>query len=310
MSPNLIGAGLALLTVLSGLLTGSLVKLLGDGVPLLTVLFFRFWFSLPLLFLGAYMVRGRDWFKMGARRMLGFRIAIGFLTMTLWFTALRTIPLGQATAIFTCSILFVTILSPLMLAEKVGRYRLGAVLVGLGGVWLISAPDGIDWQTGSLLALAGAVTSAFLSVSLRRLGRSESPVTVAWWYNFGGSLIVLAGLVVMPDGWMTPADGHQWLLLIALGITGSLLQFTHTASYRFGEAVVVGSLRHVQVPAAALVGWLAFSETLALHELAGGALVMAACLFIIWREFHLYRRARRLQKQSGPAMSMPEGGSP
>ena len=303
MPSNLIGAGLALITVTFGLCTGILVKLLGDSVPLLTVLFFRFWLSLPLLFLGAWLLRGPDMLKVTARKRMVVRIIIGFTTMFCWFSAVRAIPLGEATALFNSSILFVTILSPLMLGEKVGPYRLGAVLAGLAGVWMISAPGGVAWQIGSLFALTGAVSGAFLSVTLRRLGQSESPATVACWYNFGGSLIVLAALAVLPQSWQTPADSREWILLIALGIVGSLLQFTHTASYRYGEAVIVASLRHMQMPMAALVGWLAFSETLEGHELAGGALVLTASWFIIWREFQLYRQ-RRLQKQAGPAMSM------
>jgi drug/metabolite transporter (DMT)-like permease len=303
MPPNLIGAGLTLITVAFGLCTGILVKLLGDSMPLLTVLFFRFWLSLPLLFLGTWILRGPDMLNITARKRMLVRIIIGFTTMFCWFSAVRVIPLGEATALFNSSILFVTILSPLMLGEKVGPYRLGAVLAGLAGVWMISAPGGVAWQMGNLYALTGAVTGAFLSVTLRRLGKSESPASVACWYNFGGALIVLAALMVMPQGWATPADTREWLLLIGLGVVGSLLQFTHTASYRYGEAVIVASLRHMQMPMAALVGWLAFSETLEGHELAGGALVLAASWFIIWREFQLYRQ-RRLQKQAGPAMSM------
>ena len=46
------------LLVVFGVLTGVLVKKLGSEVNIITVLFYRFLFSLPILFLFAICVRG------------------------------------------------------------------------------------------------------------------------------------------------------------------------------------------------------------------------------------------------------------
>ena len=111
-----IGILMTLLTIVFGVITGLCVRSVGDAVPLITVLMYRFVCSIPLLLLLALAVRGRQFLQVNARRTLLVRIAFGCTAMTLWFTSLRLLPLGQATALFQSSVIFVTIFSPLMLS--------------------------------------------------------------------------------------------------------------------------------------------------------------------------------------------------
>ena len=59
MPRSLLGISLSFLAVLFGVLTGVLVKRLGAEVNIVTALFYRFLFSLPILFLFAICVRGK-----------------------------------------------------------------------------------------------------------------------------------------------------------------------------------------------------------------------------------------------------------
>ena len=70
-----------------------------------------------------------------------FRIVFGLAGILLWFLALRNISLGQATALFQSSVLFVTLASPLVLSERVGPFRMGAVLVGMVGMSCLRIPS-------------------------------------------------------------------------------------------------------------------------------------------------------------------------
>jgi drug/metabolite transporter (DMT)-like permease len=57
-----------------------------------------------------------------------------FAGQNLWFFAVTAIPLAQVFAIEFTSPLWVIVLSPLMLGERLTRMRLGAALVGFIGV--------------------------------------------------------------------------------------------------------------------------------------------------------------------------------
>ena len=301
MTANLIGAGLSVLAVTFGLITGVLVKLLSlEGVSILVILFYRFWLSLPLLFLAAFLFRRTKMMQIGNRKLLLMRCVLGTATITLWFLALRYAPLGLAAAMFQSSVLFVTLLAPFWLGEKVGPYRWSAVLLGLIGVFIITNPFNADLSIGVLFGVAGALLMAVLNILLRQLGKTEHPVSVACWYNlFGGiviSLIVLLspylnmGLQIAWPDLSQPNNDRLLLLLVLLGVAGSCLQVSVTSSFRYGEAVVVSSLRYLQVPGGGVVGYLLFSEEPTGLELLGAGIVVSACLFILWREVMLMRK--------------------
>ena len=77
------------------------------------------------------------------------------------------------------------------------------------------------------------------------------------------------------------------------------LQLGVTSAYKFSEAVVIASMRYLQIPAAALVAYLIFAELMTATELAGGAVVIASCLVIAWREMV---RSRRLSEAEGASL--------
>ena len=73
--------------------------------------------------------------------------------------------------------------------------------------------------------------------------------------------------------------------LMLLGAVAAGLQLCITSAYKFSEAVVISSMRYLQIPLAALVAFLLFAEVMSPVEIAGGVVVIASCLFIAWREF-------------------------
>ena len=289
MPTAMIGIVLSLCAVFCGVITGAIVKGLADSLPLLTVLFYRFLFSLPILFGVAVFQRGRLFLQVNQKRVLAIRILFGMSGIVLWFLSVRTIPLGLATALFQSSALFLTMLSPVLLAEPVGRYRTGAVIVGLMGIVIITEALVQPLSAGIVFAILAAFCGAGLSIALRKLGKADAPATVASLYNGTGFIIISLCLLVFPHQlvWLT---SDQLISLILLGGVASLLQICMTSAYRYSEAVVVSSLRYMQVPAAGIAGYLIFDEIPSTMQLWGAVIVIGSCIFIVWREFILSRK--------------------
>jgi multidrug transporter EmrE-like cation transporter len=78
--------------------------------------------------------------QINQRRILFFRSLLGLCGITFWFLSIRSMPLGMATALFQSSVIFITLLAPIFLGEKVGIYRWTAVVAGLAGVVIITDP--------------------------------------------------------------------------------------------------------------------------------------------------------------------------
>lgn len=294
---SFIGILLTLMTIMFGVGTGLIVKLLGDGIPLVTLLMYRFIFSVPLLLVPAILVRGRAFLQINARRTLMVRIGFGCIAMACWFTSIRLLPLGQATALLQSSVIFITILSPLLLGEVIGIYRWSAVVTGMIGIVLLTDPFGGGFSLYVGFGVAGALASAGLAIMLRRLGKADHPFSVAVWYNGSGAVLLTSLALLLPDVPMTVSQLVMFDLMM-LGAVAAGLQLCVTSAYKFSEAVVISSMRYLQIPLAAIVAFLLFGEVMSAVEIAGGAVVIGSCLFIAWREFV---RARQLRPTIEPA---------
>ena len=70
------------------------------------------------------------------------------------------------------------------------------MIAGLAGVVIITDPFSGDMTLAVLYGVGAALAGAGLSILLRRLGKEDSPVSVACWYNASGfvalSIIALA----------------------------------------------------------------------------------------------------------------------
>jgi len=288
---SFIGILLTLMTVMFGVGTGLIVKLIGDGIPLITLLMYRFIFSVPLLLLLTVLVRSKSFLQINARRTLIVRIGFGCVAMACWFTSIRLLPLGQATALLQSSVIFITILSPLLLGEVIGIYRWSAVVTGMVGIILLTDPFVGGFSPSVGIGVAGALASAVLAILLRRLGKADHPFSVAVWYNGSGAVLLTMLAFLVPD---VPMMVSQPVLydLILLGAVAAGLQLSITSAYKYAEAVVISSMRYLQIPLAALVAFMMFGEIMSPVEIVGGVVVMGSCLFIAWREFVRARQSR------------------
>ena len=290
VSRPFLGLFLSFLAVLLGLATGILIKKTGTDIGIVTTLFYRFLFSIPLLCAYALYMRGRQFLQINQTKTLALRIIFGGSGIIFWFLSIRNMPFGQATALFQSAVIFVTIFSPLLLGEKIGIYRWSAVIAGLFGVFIVSDPFSGDISYYTLFGVCAAMSGAALSIVLRRLGKGDAPASIALWYNGSGTIV--AGLVVifMPS-LLDPVGGGLLFDLILLWVIGSALQICFTSAYRYSDAVVVSSMRYLQIPLSGMAGFLMFAEVMSFTQILGVVIIISSCLVIAWREFIRNREA-------------------
>ena len=269
--------------MLFALLTGILLKKLGSDINLVTALFYRFLFSIPILTVYAIYIRGHDFLQINQRRVLVLRTVLGCCGITFWFLSLRSMPFGMATALFQSSVIFVTLFSPFFLGERVGMYRWSAVLAGLSGVVIITNPFSGNISLYVLYGIAAALAGAALSIVLRQLGKGDAPASVAVWYNVAGFFLLAILVTVLPNQ-LQSISRNVFIDLILLGVVGSALQIAITTAYKHSEAIVVASMRYLQMPLSAVAGYFLFAEVMTSSEIIGAVVIILSCLVIAWRE--------------------------
>jgi drug/metabolite transporter (DMT)-like permease len=217
------------------------------------------------------------------------RVGTGVISMFCNFAALKFLPLPDATAIGFAAPLFTVVFSVLLLKENVRFHRWLAVAAGLFGVAMIFSPHIVQSFTGressgallgSLLALAGAIFSAFSMISIRRLAKAEKTSAIVFYFAIGAASV---GALTAPFGWVqpTPIDGA---ILVTLGLLGGVGQILMTHSYRYAEASVVAPFDYILLLWAIVFGWMFFADVPSWQMLSGAALVITSGIYVIWRE--------------------------
>ena len=283
LSGNIIGIILMLTMVLAALIMSGLVKSLNDDINFRLMLFCRFIFSLPILYAFGWYVRGNDLMKIKSRNILFCRVSIGLIGICLWFSALQNAEFGQVTALTQSSALFVALFAPIFLSEKIGAWRVSAIISGLIGIILITNPFDGALTIGVYLALGSGVNGGILSIILRKLGNTDEPVSVAIWHNSIGAIVFgISLLLVTPE--LPIFNFNLIFVLITIGVAGSFLQLTFTYAFKFGEAVVLAPIRYLSVPGAIVAGLIIWSEVPSNLEILGSCITVMSCVVIAWRE--------------------------
>ncbi len=262
------------------------VKKLEPSLSIFVILFFRYLFCLPLLFVYGLYKRGRDVLQVTNKSVLVFRTISGFLGLLSWFLAVSLIDLSLATALVQIMPFFITILAIFLLGEKVGVRRILAVIAGFAGVMVLLGPAQLSnpgW--GIMVGLAAPFFAALMFVFLRMLGRGEAPVSTALWYNMSG--VVLAFGIILFQGAAFPTISSSsaiWLMLIGVGVLASLQQLLMALSHTFAPASILAPVHYAAVPMGIFCGVFFFDEQITTSLILGTAIIIAANYYILMRE--------------------------
>jgi drug/metabolite transporter (DMT)-like permease len=276
------GLGIALILA-AGLLLSSqdaLAKTLTASYPLLLVVCLRY-LAQNLLMLVVFAPRmGLDLVRT-RRPLLQLARGLSLVGVTLLFySGLRYIPLGEATAVIFLAPLVVVVLSVLWLKEAVSRGVWLAVGGGLLGVLLIVRPGGELFAPASLLPLAAAFCFGLYQLLTRRLSATDAPATS----NFLTALVGTLGTgLLLPWTWQTPAP-MDVLLMAALGglaMTGHML-LTH--AYRFASAASLAPFTYGQILIATLIGVLVFGHLPDAWAVLGMAVIILSGAALAWSQ--------------------------
>jgi drug/metabolite transporter (DMT)-like permease len=276
-------AGLALAIMFAGVKWAA-----QHGVDVVESLFYRqLGTTLAAL---AFVALGPGLASLRTKRVGGHvvRMGIGLLAMGLNFLAFALLPMAEATAIGFSVPIFSTLLAAILLREKTGIWRWGAVLAGFAGVMVIVQPgDGHIALTGGLVAIAAALTTACATIAIRHLGATEAAATTVFW--FGASSLVPLSLAMIFAGQAHSAEVFGVLAIMA--IAGGAAQLFLTGALRFAPVALVMPMDYLSLIWSSVLGFLIFSQLPSEWTLVGAPIVIAAGLIILWREQRLKRRA-------------------
>lgn len=211
--------------------------------------------------------------QISADRLAGHAVrnVFHFAGQNLWFAALGLIPLAQVFALEFTSPIWVILLAPLILAERLTPTRLFAAGMGFAGILLVTRPDFAHLNTGTIMAAAAAVCFAATTLMTKALTRGISIVSILFWLTamqlvMGAVCAGWDGAVHWPDAGTLP-----WLVLIGLcGVTAHLCL---TTALSLAPASAVVPVDFARLPLIAVVGAVAYAEPIDPWVILGGAVI-------------------------------------
>lgn len=284
--------------------TGMVVLVLSDTAAndlieryhALQIMFVRSALALPLVVL--IVVRAEGWGALRSSRP-GIHVLRTLLTLGAtycFFTSLRDLSLAGATALALTAPLFVVALSVPLLGERVGPLRWGALAVGFGGAMVIVQPGAETLQPAALLALGAALFYGTVMLAARWIPEGESVRTVMFYLTL--MPLIATSWTLLLD-W-PPMSGRDLALLASMAVCGTLGITLITQAFRMAPPSVVAPFDYTALVWASVAGWVFFGELPAASTVLGAGIIVAAGLFVIWREARAARRAPPAGVLGGP----------
>ncbi len=211
------------------------------------------------------------------------RNIVHFTGQNLWFISLTLIPLAQVFALEFTSPIWVILLSPVFLSERLTPQRLGAAALGFAGILIVTRPGAGSLNLGVLAGAGAAVCFAAVSIMTKRLTRGIPVIGILFWLT---SMQFVFGLIGAGyDGHITwpTAQTLPWLALI--GVCGVFAHLSLTSALALAPASFVAPIDFLRLPFIAVVGALFFAEPFDPFVLIGGVVIFTGILLNLRAQF-------------------------
>lgn len=212
-----------------------------------------------------------------------------FTGQNLWFYGLMVIPLSQLVALEFTMPIWVLLMAPLFLGEKLTPMTLLVTLIGFVGVLVVARPGANALNLGHLAAILAAVGFAVNLIFTRKIMRFDPVLCVLFWMTASQTLMAL--VLALGTGFTWPSLGlAPWLVLVAL--TGLSAHYCLTSALGLAPATLVAPMEFARLPIFGLIGMWLYNEPLDPMVLLG-ALVIFSANFINLRANSARARAPR-----------------
>jgi drug/metabolite transporter (DMT)-like permease len=221
--------------------------------------------------------------ELAPRRMAlhAIRNVVHFVAQYAWTLSLTLLPLATVFALEFTMPLWVALLAPLALDERMTLARAGSIALGFLGVLIILRPGLGSFHPAALLVLAAAAGFAVSLIATKKLTVDVSTFAIVFWMN-----VIQLPLALIGSDWSSflGLQARQIPAAIALAVAGLSAHYCLSNAFRRGDAVFVIPFDFLRIPLIALVGWMFYGEDLDAFVFVGAAVIVAGVVWTLLAE--------------------------
>lgn len=276
-----------------------IIKWISSDYPVHEIVLIRSISGLVTLLVLAHFMGGVKLLRTRRYGAHAVRAIMMFSSYTTFYMSLAALPLAESVALFFSAPLFITVLSAFLLDERIDIRCWIGVATGLAGIILMLKPNVSNINPAGLLALLSALCYALGSVITRKLGDTESGITLAFYPTllyiaFAAVLGVVLNMFSL-EPFSHPSMKflfHEWriplrtdlLLMVLLGLMVAIAFFCTSQAYRSIHPAVIAPLEYIAVPLSAFWGYVVWHEVLDAQAVFAIVIIIGSGLYILGRE--------------------------
>lgn len=235
----LIGISWFILSLLISCINDVIVKYVSYSLHPFEIAFFRFLFG-TLSLLPFMLYYGRKSFYTSRALLHFIRGAILFIAISIWCLGLNIIPIVSATLLTFTIPLFVLILAPIFLGEKVKLELWILTVVGFIGIIVVFQPTASDFNPLSLIMFSSAFLFALLDIINKKFVIQESMLSMLF---YSAVVTTLLGFLPALYFWQNPTL-HDLILMFGLGAGSNLILFCLLKGFALVDVSAVAPYRY------------------------------------------------------------------
>ncbi|MHA2225822.1 MAG: DMT family transporter [Candidatus Hodarchaeales archaeon] len=262
------------------------------NIPAVVIAFWRLFLSvlflIPFIFRREVRYQFKPFFKLSYLRLFalsGFFLSLHFLS---WISSLDSLTVAVSVIVVNSSPIWVVIISFLFLREKITKFQLIGLVLGFGGLLLISFSPSSQQVTnllpeGILLAFFGAIMVAcYFIIGKRMRARYTVPnIPYVFFVNiFCSGFLFLFAILLGENILLFSLDDLVWFIALAIG--PSLLghaMYTYAMKQISAQTVSLAVIG--ETVGASLLAWIIFSQLLPPITIIGGILIAVGIILNI-----------------------------
>ena len=255
-------------------------KYLSSTLPILQITWSRYFFTvvfvLPIMLV--FFRKNLTWTEQPKLQLI--RGLLLFCANILFFYSISIISLAKALTLAFIAPLIVTLLSPILLGEKVGFRRWAAVIVGFIGSLIVIRPGFVEFNLASSAALGTGVMYGFYLIVTRKLHNSDNPLLTLL---LTGTVGAILGSIIMPTVWVQPTI-NEWYMMFAIGFFASLGHFFLILSLRYADASKLAPFGYFEIVPNIIIGYFFFNHFPNQWHFLGLFIIISSGIYIFRRE--------------------------
>lgn len=221
-----------------------------------------------------------------AWRIAVLGVLMGGGNFALMFIALYWVSASEAAIVVQSSVPMTTLLSILILGERIRWRRTLGIALALGGVLIVMYQPGFRISAGMLLLLASAFAGSVGAVMMKQMD-SIAPLQFQAWVSLTGVLVIAPFSIAFEPHALANAMAAGWPVLVAVLYSALVTSiFAHTAYYfligRY-EANLVAALTLMTPLITLALGSLLIDDPITVKMMVGTAIALSGVLIIALR---------------------------